>query len=275
MNAWRIRSGRAGMVVALVVSFLLGGATYGAVQLAGASGTSTTYYACLKSGTLSKVGTTAPICPTGTTRISWNRTGPSGLSNYQLAQENGFTGSLSQWLATLRGLQGPVGAMGATGPTGLQGPAGPPGAQGPQGDAGAVGPQGSAGPTGPTGPQGPSSDQYDTQNAWTQSFGGDTSPPYQTPEAIVIPSGQRLTITDASSSAIENCTVSGTLNGSMVRYFLSEQPNPNAPVLLGPTVSGLRWYLDGGSSATIVCSDSGSLLWSTPETLAGFLTNLN
>jgi uncharacterized protein YjbI with pentapeptide repeats len=74
-----IRGGRVVSALAVVVAFLLGGATYGAVRLAGASGSNTTYYACLSTrGTLSKVGTVAPTCKTGTTQISWNSTGPQG-----------------------------------------------------------------------------------------------------------------------------------------------------------------------------------------------------
>jgi hypothetical protein len=38
---------------------------------AGASTPSTTYYACLKAGKLSKVGTTSPTCPKGAMVISW------------------------------------------------------------------------------------------------------------------------------------------------------------------------------------------------------------
>ena len=37
------RRGKVGVAVALAAGFLLGGATYGAVVVAGASGTSTTY----------------------------------------------------------------------------------------------------------------------------------------------------------------------------------------------------------------------------------------
>jgi hypothetical protein len=44
------------------------------------SSTSTTFYACLKSGELSNVGTTPPTCPTKSTRISWNQQGPAGVS---------------------------------------------------------------------------------------------------------------------------------------------------------------------------------------------------
>ncbi len=51
----------------------------GAVAVnAGASGTNTVYYACLKSGALTKVGTTSPTCSSGYTKISWNSQGAPG-----------------------------------------------------------------------------------------------------------------------------------------------------------------------------------------------------
>jgi hypothetical protein len=68
-----------------------------AVVVAGASGPGTTYYACLKSGKLTAVGTTPPTCKSGATVISWNSQGPAG----------------------------PPGASGAPGSVGPQGPAGP------------------------------------------------------------------------------------------------------------------------------------------------------
>ena len=76
------------------------------VLSAGATATSTTYYACLaRSGLLIDVGTTAPTCPGGSTLISWGSVGPQGPA----------------------GATGPQGPAGATGP---QGPAGPPGSAG-------------------------------------------------------------------------------------------------------------------------------------------------
>jgi type VI secretion system secreted protein Hcp len=57
---------------------------------AGATGTGPSYFACLKSGRLSSVGTNAPTCPSGGTQISWDAQGPPGTT--------GSTGS-----------QGPVG----------------------------------------------------------------------------------------------------------------------------------------------------------------------
>jgi hypothetical protein len=52
----------------------------------------------------------------------------TGLSAYQIAQLNGFTGTEAEWLASLEGPQGPQGVQGetgATGATGATGPAGP------------------------------------------------------------------------------------------------------------------------------------------------------
>jgi len=51
-------------------------------------------------------------------------TGADGKSAFESAKARGFTGSESQWLASL------VGATGPAGPTGATGPAGPTGAQG-------------------------------------------------------------------------------------------------------------------------------------------------
>lgn len=68
--------------------------------------------------------------------------GERGFSAYDIATQNGFVGSQSEWLASLRGdtgPQGPVGGDGPTGPTGPQGPTGPEGPSGPQGPEGPPG----------------------------------------------------------------------------------------------------------------------------------------
>ena len=104
MRRLKLQSRKIVTVSALVAAFLLGSATYGAVELAGAAGTNTVYYACLSSsGALSHVGTTKPtteICKAPSKVISWNSQGPAGA-------------------------KGPAGATGARGPAGAQGPAGP------------------------------------------------------------------------------------------------------------------------------------------------------
>lgn len=50
-----------------------------------------------------------------------------GKSAFELAQEEGFSGTLQEWLASLVGPQGPQGPQGPTGPQGPQGPKGDPG----------------------------------------------------------------------------------------------------------------------------------------------------
>jgi len=100
----RARFGRVGTAAGMVGAFLLGASTYGAVQLASASTTSTTtYFACLSAkGALSKVGTTAPVCPTTAKVISWNAQGPQGIQGVQGVQ--GIQG-----LQGIQGIPGPAG----------------------------------------------------------------------------------------------------------------------------------------------------------------------
>ena len=62
--------------------------------------------------------------------------GADGLSAYEVAKEEGFTGTEQEWLATL---VGPTGPQGLTGPQGPEGPTGPTGPQGPQGVQGVAG----------------------------------------------------------------------------------------------------------------------------------------
>jgi len=151
-----------------------------AIEASASTSSPGTYFACLRHGLLSSVSSAPHTCASGAVAISWNAIGQSGATNYQLAQENGFTGSLAQWLSTLVGPRGPLGPPGATGPAGPQGPTGATtyqlaqangfagtlaqwlaalvGAQGPTGSTGAAGPQGPAGPQGAPGPQGPQGD---------------------------------------------------------------------------------------------------------------------
>jgi len=85
-----------------------------------------------------------------------------------VAVDNGFIGTVEEWLASLKGPTGPTGpSQGPTGPTGPIGPAGPQGIQGdigptgPQGIQGDIGPAGSQGIQGDIGPQGPQGIQGD------------------------------------------------------------------------------------------------------------------
>lgn len=79
--------------------------------------------------------------------------GKDGKSAYETAVENGFAGSVEDWLESLKG------TAGETGPAGPQGEAGP---AGPQGEAGPAGPQGETGPAGPQGAMGPAGPKGET-----------------------------------------------------------------------------------------------------------------
>lgn len=81
-----------------------------------------------------------------------------GLSAYEVAVKEGYTGTEEEWLASLVGPQGPQGPRGVQGPTGQQGPRGQMGQTGPQGPQG---PRGYTGATGPRGDQGPKGDRGD------------------------------------------------------------------------------------------------------------------
>ncbi len=97
----------------------------GSLWAANATTPVTTIYACKvnSTGSIRIVSATA-TCTAYETKIQWNVTGPagptgatgpagaagpSGLTNYQLAQQDGYTGTLSQWLASLVGPPGPAG----------------------------------------------------------------------------------------------------------------------------------------------------------------------
>ncbi|WP_405561929.1 hypothetical protein [Streptomyces sp. NBC_01180] len=71
-----------------------------------------------------------------------------GDSAYEVAVEAGFTGTVTEWLLSLIGAQGPKGATGPKGDTGGTGAAG---AKGATGATGATGPKGDTGPTGAPG----------------------------------------------------------------------------------------------------------------------------
>jgi len=71
--------------------------------------------------------------------------GEDGASAFEVAVAAGFTGTVSQWLASLIGPEGPEGAQGEQGLPGLDGAPGEDGEPGPQGEQGEQGPQGEAG----------------------------------------------------------------------------------------------------------------------------------
>ncbi len=82
--------------------------------------------------------------------------GPTGQSAYETALMSGFSGTQTEWLNSLKGLKGDTGAIGPVGPQGPQGNAGKSAYQAAV-DSGYIGTQAQwlQSLTGPTGPQGP------------------------------------------------------------------------------------------------------------------------
>ncbi len=94
------------------------------------------------------------ICKSTETKLVINSAGANGAqglqgqSAYALAAEYGFTGTVTEWLASL---VGPPGATGLQGPSGYSGSDGGRGSTGPQGPVGPVGPAGTNGTNGTNG----------------------------------------------------------------------------------------------------------------------------
>jgi hypothetical protein len=181
--------------------------------------------------------------------------GPNGLSAYELAKQNGFTGTVQEWLASL------VGPSGSSSGNGVPGPTGSPGAKGDKGDTGAtayelaklngytgtvqewlaslVGPSGSSsgnGVPGPTGSPGPKGDKGDTGSTGLQGPIGLTGPP-----------GPKGDTGAAGKDGIDSLTISLSTKSS---DFSSSQE-----CLSGDVVKGLK-YADGKLS--FLCDSVGS-----------------
>ena len=112
--------------------------------------------------------------------------GDNGKSAYELAKENGFAGTVAEWLASLKGLQGykgdkgdkglqgDTGEQGLKGDTGEQGLKGDVGAQGLKGEKGDTGVQGIKGDTGAQGIKGDTGEQGPKGETGEQGLKGDT-----------------------------------------------------------------------------------------------------
>lgn len=106
--------------------------------------------------------------------------GLNGLSAYEIAVSQGFTGTESEWILSLKGDKGDIGETGATG---LQGPPGNQGIPGQQGEKGETGLQGSKGDPGEKGEKGDTghsayeiakaSGYSGTESEWLASLKGD------------------------------------------------------------------------------------------------------
>lgn len=176
--------------------------------------------------------------------------GEQGKSAFDIAIEQGYTGTVEQWLQSLVGPQGapgekgdignagPAGAKGdkgdpgEQGPQGIQGTPGPkgdkgdPGEQGiqgekgepgPQGEQGLQGPQGEKGDAGPQGPKGDKGDQGIQGEPGPKGDTGETGPQGAdgfSPLVSLVPkedgSGVTLIITDATEETKRYEILNGT-----------------------------------------------------------------
>lgn len=102
--------------------------------------------------------------------------GDRGYSAYDIAVLEGFAGTEAEWVESLKGAKGDVGA---TGPKGAKGDTGEKGAKGDKGDTGATGAKGDKGDTGAKGSDGKSAYELaveagfqGTEEAWFASLKG-------------------------------------------------------------------------------------------------------
>ena len=115
--------------------------------------------------------------------------GADGKSAYEIAVDNGFSGSKMEWLESLHGEQG---SQGKTGPQGQKGDKGEPGETGP------VGPQGLRGEPGQNGLPGEKGDKGDTGPQGLKGDKGDKGDP-----GVQGPKGDAFTYADFTPEQLE------------------------------------------------------------------------
>jgi len=134
------------LAVCVLIGAVVAGTGITSALTASAAGPTVKYYACLSStGALSKVGTTSPVCPKGSSVISWNSTGAKGapgangtsVTAAALAVGDATCPTGGVAITDVNGTT-PV-CNGANGAPGQPGPPGPPGTNGTNGTNGVDG----------------------------------------------------------------------------------------------------------------------------------------
>lgn len=177
-------------------------------------------------------------------------TGADGKSAYELAVQEGYIGTLDEWLASLKGETGEKGDKGDTGAAGTAGATGPHGATGPQGPAGATGATGAKGDPGTPGTDGVGisavkAQYYQSTSATSQTGGGwsDTLPTWVDGAYYWM----RLVITKTDSTTVITVPcmvsgptgVSGTGSSSVAWSDITGKPATYAPATHTHTVADL------------------------------------
>jgi hypothetical protein len=212
-------------IVAAAVTLTAGGAAVGATVASSPVDASGVIHGCYSN--LDVNGSRALFlqdagksCPSGTTAISWNQTGPAGPA-------------------------GPAGAVGPTGPAGATGAPGPVGPTGPAGAVGAAGATGPAGPPGPAGPTGPAGPPGPTVTVTASPSPTDTGSPVASPDNTLSTAINLGTIACGST-----LTQTGdNINGSSAWYEFSFDPGTCFEVtaaLSGDTADQAKLTQDGG-----------------------------
>ena len=169
--------------------------------------------------------------------------GADGKSAYEIAQDNGFSGDETQWLASLKGDKGDKGDTGATGATGAQGDKGD---KGDTGATGATGAQGDKGDKGDTGATGKSAYEIAVDNGYTgteqqwiegqQGQGG--SSPFLDAKANESSTGAKAT--GAGATALGDGAIADGNNNTVVGSGASATGESNTVVGKGNKVEGNR-----------------------------------
>jgi hypothetical protein len=187
--------------------------------------------------------------------------GPPGLNAYELAVQQGFVGTLNDWLESLLGPTGPTGA------TGAQGPVGPTGATGPAGAAGADGANGADGAPGADG-----ASAYDiavadgfvgTEAEWLASLVGPQGPQGE-PGAgggtdafvpFLIPDGETFVVpANRQAAFFEPIDVEGALEVDGLLFDMTPE------ITGGGALPALTVVDLGNSAQSIVAAYSGNYL---------------
>ena len=124
--------------------------------------------------------------------------GTDGKSAYQIAVEQGYQGSESDWLSSLKGEKGDAGERGEKGDTGLQGERGERGETGQQGEQGPKGEKGDPGDRGLQGVPGEKGEKGDAGVAGKDGF---------SPIANVVKDGSVITITITDKNGTTTVTL--------------------------------------------------------------------
>ena len=135
--------------------------------------------------------------------------GTDGKSAYQIAVEQGYQGSESDWLSSLKGDKGDTGERGEKGDTGLQGERGEKGETGQQGEQGPKGEKGNPGDRGLQGIPGEKGEKGDTGADGKDGF---------SPIANVVKDGSVITITITDKNGTTTVTLTEGAAADLTPY---------------------------------------------------------